>query len=178
MKKYLFFFIIFISLLLISLIIHKEKNEVSLNGIWTQKNINWIDGSFHTIYIYNETEFIRIASTQNRNKNGTINFRVEPGIIIDYGHIQKFSKGNLNPIMKYRLVERTFKLSNEKVPSAIKSSELIIEKNNNGSWDINFEKEKYLKNKSYTNESVKSIKSLADIYVPQLLKEYNITNFQ
>ena len=157
------------AVLLCTVLTSFKKNQPSeINGIWIPKNINWKEGSFNTIYVYNDTNFIIVASSQNKNKNGTINFMSEQGLVISYRHIGKCGTDYSYPIT-YRLLHRSVTLSDEKLPSDFIKSFFLLRNKSKSKNELTFNNEAYLKTSLYTKSSIDKLKSLKNKFVPQLL---------
>ncbi|MEP7197468.1 MAG: hypothetical protein ABI851_13180 [Saprospiraceae bacterium] len=123
------------------------------NGIFIPTKIDWNDGNFKTIYVYNDSSFILINSTQKLIRD-SIYFEAEPG----YSLYKCVVKENHN---------KTIVVS-EKLYSFISSpfkenllDTLDVEVNNN---IIIIDRQKFQLTNKYTCKSAETIKGLVSNY--------------
>ena len=160
-----------ITIIIIAVIAVSCRNTpVNLNGIWIPEKINWQEGSFHTIYIYNDTNFIRFASTQT--KNDSIEFMTGEGFVLEYGHLQRDSDKEV-PV-SFNVLHRSVRIVGEELPGILVNDTLKLIENTPEKKSLKLGNETYNKTNIYTYESKQRMIALAKNLVPELLKEYNL----
>jgi hypothetical protein len=169
MKKILYF--LFVSFAIASNSNGQFKVSDLSSSSWIPSNIKWdsknyFQASFETFYFYNDSEFVKIASTQSLAKKDSINFRAEPGFILYQGTFS-FSKDGKGVTLKYRRLYRTFEVSGEKLPSEyIFEKALLLTKEKKKI--ISIKDKQYLKTNKFTKQSLNSIKDLIEKFLPSI----------
>jgi hypothetical protein len=151
----------------------KAQPRKQLNGIWIPVKINWEQGSFYTIYIYNDSSFIRVASTQAKVKKDSMEFMTESGFNVESGNIKLPEKnGHFEAV--YRMLHRTIRVVDAKIPGNLQEGVFELNVDGKGRMLLSFDGTAYILTHSYTKESVDRIKAIADLFVPKILKENNL----
>jgi len=133
---------------------------------WIPQKQNWKEGSFETLYFYNDSSFVKIASTQVLTDKDSISFMSEPGFIL-YSGKYNIVKGTNEILLQYRLLYRTFKLTGEKLPSEyiIEKISLSTSKNNK---IIKVEGISYIKTKKFTMEGLHKLNDVVKKFLPSV----------
>jgi hypothetical protein len=146
------------------------KSQTSVKEImkypWIPKKVNWREGSFETFYFYIDSNFVKIASTQTLTDNDSISFMSEPGFIL-YSGKYSIAKGKNEILLDYRLLYRTFKLTDENLPSDY-MSEKILFSTTGGNKMIKAKGVSYIKTKKFTNESLHKLKNVIEKFLPSV----------
>lgn len=149
----------------------EEPYKPNINGIWVPESINWEAGSFSTFYLYNDTSFILLSSTQ-KYIDDSIFFQAEPGFILRQGAVISIdsSKAEINSRVLYRFIT----LPGETTPSALINENLSLMTEGRNIASFEYKGVKYVRTNKYTSQSVSTIKNLATKMAPDLKKEYGI----
>lgn len=149
----------------------EEPLKPIINGIWVPEMINWEDGNFNTFYVYNDTSFIILSSTQ-KYLNDSMFFLAEPGFVLKQGAVINLDsiKADINSRVLYRFIT----LPGDTTPSALinESLSLVTEGWNVSSFE--YKGVNYVRTDKYTSQSINTIKNLATKMVPDLKREYGI----
>ena len=140
------------------------KNTPNLNGTWIPDSTNRTNASFESILIYDDTSFIKIASTNTFLKNDTIQLMTEPGFVLSSGIIKDL---NNSKAISYRTWYRHIKIEGEKIPSDVIHESLKIEKGN-GSLLFYYSNKRYRKTSKISKESQERLKTLVNTFLPEL----------
>jgi hypothetical protein len=73
---------------------NSRKNTYDLNGKWVPDSIDWKNASFESLLIYDDTSFVRIASTNMLLKNDSIQLMTEPGFVLSSGTMKGANPSN------------------------------------------------------------------------------------
>lgn len=98
------------------------ESQIGVNDVmnypWIPKQANGKDGSFETLYFYNDSSFLKITSTQVLTEKDSISFMSEPGFIL-YSGKYNVLKGTNEIALRYRLLHRTFRLTGKNCQAII-----------------------------------------------------------
>jgi hypothetical protein len=147
----------------------KEIND--LNGVWIPKIIDWKDGSFETLYIYDDTSFVKLGSTNFLSKKDSIEFMIESGFNLSAGTLG-ISKNEFVRL-SYRIWYRNIKIVGEKLPSSIMNDSIAVH-HVKDSLVIKYSGKDYSRTSYITHEGYKKLKSIVKIVLPELKKESKI----
>lgn len=146
------------------------KSQTSVNETmkypYIPEKINWQEGSFETFYFYNDSSFVKIASTQTLTDKDSISFMSEPGFILYSGNYS-ITKEKNEILLYYRLLYRTFKLTSENLPSEYISEKLLYN-TTGGNIIIKAKGVPYNKTKKFTNESLHKLKDIIEKFLPSI----------
>ena len=146
-----------------------------LQGYWIPAQINWKTGDFSTLYFYNDTSFIRVTTTQSKNKNGTINCMTDNGFTLEYGKC-KWSRDERIVTVDLRLLHRGISLSGEKIPGNLRPMSITWQLTNKSRAPrVVFDHTTYVKTKRYTTSSQEQLSKVATQMVPAILRENHLT---
>jgi hypothetical protein len=148
-----------------------QENIVNLNGIWIPKSIDWEEGSFEIFYVYNDTCFAKIASTQVLVESDSISFMSEPGFILSDGKLKSNEK---NVAISYRILYRFINIEGEKIPSNIITDTLKLKKEKDSVTSFNYQNKDYIRTDYFTTESKERMKSIATKFATKLKEEYKL----
>jgi hypothetical protein len=148
-----------------------QENIVTLKGLWIPKSINWEEGSFEIFYVYNDTCFAKVASTQVLLENDSISFMSEPGFILSDGKLKSNKK---YVAISYRILYRFIKIKGEKIPSNIITETLKLKKEKDSVTSFNYQNKDFIRTDYFTMDSKERIKSIATKFASKLKEEYKL----
>jgi len=147
--------------------VHSQASLNIQSQPWIPRKVNWNEGSFETLYFYNDSCFIKIASTQVLTEKDSVNFMSEPGFILYSGKYSILKSGS-EILLSYRLLYRAFKLTGEKLPSDYMSERLFVNTTDKGSV-IKMKDVPYIKGEKVTKESYQKLQDIIEKFLPTLL---------
>ncbi|MFN8349575.1 MAG: hypothetical protein U0X91_31535 [Spirosomataceae bacterium] len=145
-----------------------ENSNENYNGIWIPETINWKEGNFETIYIENDTSFVKISSTNLLLRSDSIQFMTEPGFILSAGSIIKTDNKFLEA--KYNIWYKFINLQGEKLPSKTIKETIKIEKKAN-MISLIYRNKIYLKTNKFSNESKIQLLNISNGFLENLKKK-------
>lgn len=151
---------------------NRFKSKDNLNGLWIPDSVNWKNASFESILIFDDTSFVKIASTNILLKNDTLQLMTEPGFVLSSGIIK-----DLNHNMKtisYRTLYRYIQIEGEKIPSEIINDTLKVDRGKD-SLLLYYSNKLYRRTNKISKESQERLKSLVDTFLPELKQRFNVS---
>ena len=144
------------------------KSQISKEELvdypWIPNKVNWNEGSFETLYFYNDSNFVKIGSTQVLS-NDSITFLSEPGFIL-YNGTYTIEKNDI--LLTYRIVYRTFTRVGEKVPGEFINEKIFVSEDK--PLQLKFKGKSFIKVKNATSEGLQRMRDIINKFLPTLTK--------
>jgi hypothetical protein len=147
-------------LTIILLVISCDRNiKKDLNGIWIPEKVDWKKGDFATIYVYNDTSFVKIASTNALLKNDSIAFSTDEGFVFSSGNVKNLNGAQVK--LSYRIWYKFIKMNHEKLPGKLIIDTANIVTKDNHTPHLKFHNEDYLRTNKFTKNSKRQLLNIA-----------------
>ncbi|MDB5145238.1 MAG: hypothetical protein JWQ66_3951 [Mucilaginibacter sp.] len=161
-------------LTMILFVVSCDRNiKKDLNGIWIPEKIDWKQGNFETIYIYNDTSFVKIASTNALLKNDSIAFSTDEGFIFSSGNVKNLNGEQVK--LSYRIWYKFIKMNHEKLPGKLIIDTVNIMTNDNHTLLLKYHNEDYLRTNKFTKNSKRQLLNIAADFLELIKKDSTIS---